>query len=118
MRILVVIVLSLAVLTAAGSAAAASYGPPAQAYAVTATATTDGRMTGSQTITFGNSTGTPITEVWLRLWANGDGCEQRHITVSGLTGGSIAPPDLADTVLCNSELSSHSLNFLAISICL
>jgi hypothetical protein len=88
-RILVVIFFPLALLIAVTGAAAASYGPPAQTYAVTATATADGRMTGSQTITFGNSTGSPITEVWLRLWANGDGCGQRHITVSSLTGGSI-----------------------------
>ena len=90
MRRLVAIFLSLTVLTAAGSAGAASYGPPAQAYVVTATATADGRLTGSQTLTFGNNTGAPITAVWLRLWANGDGCGQRHITISGLTGGSIA----------------------------
>ena len=90
MRVLLLLVVACAALAAAGSAAAASYGPPAQSYAVTATATTDGVLTGRETLTFANGTAAPISEVWLRLWANGDGCDRPHITVSGLTGGTIA----------------------------
>ena len=89
MRILGLLLFALTAWTATGVASAASYGPQQQAYAVKATSTANGRLTGTETISFINSTTAPITEVWLRLWANGDGCGQRHITISGLTGGSI-----------------------------
>ena len=41
-----------------------------------------GRLTGTQDIEFTNAGSTPLTTVWLRLWANGpDGCKPRRITV-------------------------------------
>ena len=89
MRTLAVLVLALATVLSVGTASAASYGPASQSYSVTATATANGQLTGTESISFGNSTGTPISEVWLRLWANLDDCGQRHITVSSMTGGSV-----------------------------
>ncbi|MEI6688197.1 MAG: M1 family aminopeptidase [Thermoleophilia bacterium] len=89
MRPLAALVLSIATMVCVGTASAASYGPAAQTYSVTATATANGQLTGTESISFGNSTGAPISEVWLRLWANLDECGQRHITVSNMTGGSV-----------------------------
>ena len=41
-----------------------------------------GRLSGTQTVEFTNAGATPLTTVWLRLWANGpDGCETPRIRV-------------------------------------
>lgn len=81
------------------TASAAIYGPRDQAYAITATATEAGQLTGTETISFANAGGAAIGEVWLRLWANADGCAQRHIAVSHVTGGAVAATDLGCTAV-------------------
>jgi hypothetical protein len=90
MRILGLLLFALTAWTATGVASAASYGPQQQAYAVKATSTANGRLTGTETISFINSATAPISDIWLRLWANSDGCADRHITISGLSGGAVA----------------------------
>ncbi|MGI9187612.1 MAG: hypothetical protein ACR2J9_08895 [Gaiellales bacterium] len=99
MRLTLALLLATLIAAFAGPSAAATYGPAAQSYSVVAAATADGRLTGSETLSFTNSTGAPVDEVTVRLWANTDGCAHRHITVSSLTGGEITATSLGCTAL-------------------
>ena len=90
MRLTFLLLLAIATLALAGTASATTYGPASQAYAITATATADGRMTGSETLSFVNAEAAPVSTVWVRLWANIGGCAHRRITISALTGGTVA----------------------------
>lgn len=41
-----------------------------------------GRLSGTQKLEFTNAASTPLSTVWIRLWANGpDGCKPRRISV-------------------------------------
>ena len=58
------------------------------------------QWTGSQSVTFRNPGTTPLTRIWLRLWANGPGgCATRGITVTKLTGGHALRPTKGCTAL-------------------
>jgi peptidase M1-like protein len=56
--------------------------------------------TGSESVTFTNTGGQALDEVWFRLWANGPtGCRDPGITVSNVTGGTADDPTVGCTAL-------------------
>ncbi|MEA2580871.1 MAG: hypothetical protein QOE83_1763 [Actinomycetota bacterium] len=95
----------LAVLLVASAAppvsAAITRAPANASYRVHLTSDRQGHTwTGTESITFTNTTSGPMRTVWLHLWSNGvKGCRAHAITVSHLTGGTAGRPILRCTSL-------------------
>jgi hypothetical protein len=90
------------VASASPSASAAITRTPANAsYRVHLTSDGQGHTwTGTESITFTNTSSGPLRTVWLHLWSNGvKGCRADAITVSHLTGGMAGDPILRCTSL-------------------
>jgi hypothetical protein len=76
--------------SAAAAAPDASRTPGTPAYTVSLTSnSTGGTWSGHESVTFSNTSATPLAEVYLRLWDNAHGsCPSTPITVSNVTGGT------------------------------
>ncbi len=71
-----------------GIPVAPSLGPQRIVYFLDAQATKDGVLRGRERVGFTNATGTPMSDVWLRLWGNGpEGCTPRRVRVVVRRGG-------------------------------
>ena len=81
--------------------ASAAPTPDDASYAVSLTTGPRARgWTGTESVTFTNTGTDALTEVWLRLWANGPGgCREPGIEVSNVTGGSAGEPSVRCTAL-------------------
>ncbi|MFC7384462.1 M1 family metallopeptidase [Sphaerisporangium rhizosphaerae] len=85
----------------AALAADATRTPATAVYTVTLASNASGSTwTGHQSVSFGNPSADPLTEVYLRLWDNYHGsCPSTPITVTNVTGGTPAPLSVNCTAL-------------------
>jgi hypothetical protein len=87
--------------TTTAAAAAAVATPDHAAYTVELSTDHGGRnWTGTEAIAFENTGAQPLTDVWIRLWANGPtGCPEPGAVVSNVTGGTAGPLAVRCTAL-------------------